>query len=508
MESFLVDISAEGVASSNGSGRTVLDEIRHGMISESDVFQTILRDLGQDVGGSGSIPVGEAEWTADRLDGTGAAWVLDSTIAAAGSGETSARQRAALAMVSQAGNESRGEEPWTLTAAATAPVSEAPTPAARTTEQPTDDSRDVAFDETAAGLVLPLLEFATFTAAGGHLVPRQTISSGDGTIVIDQTAAQPRDAVQNREHEGLPAPGLREEASARTLRPFIQSVAGLQDHAGQPGADLQVQAVDLSGSVRVPGDLDLQAQPGHVLEGNGSKVQGPAGQNHQVDGLGFAPDRVATTEAADSASRQGDGGTSHEPPAREHEGREFAGMPKNEAAVRSHSTGHGIPLEPLVPRTPSASSSGVTPSDQGLDPASMRADRTPQHADGFGASGGTKTVHAVQVNLDQEELGRLRVRVVLADSTVHTRVTTEYADLGQFLMDRRDHLESALHASGLDVGQFKVHIDRQGSGQSADDWMTRSFGDEFDRPRGRHEPMRADADATPVAEPHGLSVFA
>lgn len=507
MESFLVGVSADGVVPADGSGRTVLDGIRRGRISESDLFQTILRDLDQPVGDSGSVPVGGAGWTADLLDGTAGAWILEGGIAAAGSGDVSARPSAGLAVSPAAGKESRGEGSRTLIATATGPASEAPTLAERTTEQATDDPRDVAVDGRAAGLVPSTLEFAASTAAADSVALRQTLDGGNGTVVIDLARAQPPDAVRNRERGNAPPPDLREETGGQTLRPIAQGIAGPQDRAGQSGADLRIHAADLFGSVRIPGDLVRPAQPGHVMEGNGFKAQGAVGQNQQVDVGRFAADQ-GTTEAADRASRQGDSGTSHEPPAREPAEREFAGMLKREAAVRSPQTGHGMPLEPLVPGVPSASSSEATLSDHGPDPASMPADRTLQQAEDVGASGGTKTVHAVQVNLDQEELGRLRVRVVLADSTVHTRVTTEYADLGQFLMDRRDHLESVLQASGLDVGQFKVHIDRQGSGQSADDWMTRSFGDEFHRPREQHEPIRPDADAPSVAEPHGLSVFA
>lgn len=513
MESFLVDVSAEGVASSNGSGWSALNGIRHGMSSESDVFQEVVREVGLAVGGGGSHPVGEAEEATGVLGGTGAARILDSRAAAAGgdqidSGKAVARQSAALALVPLVGKEAPGEGPWTLAAAATGAASEAPTTTDTTTEQPADDSRDLALDGAVIGLAPRGLEFTPPLGATGHDVHRRTVGGEDGATVVDAAAAQPWNAIRNRGDDSLAPPGLREEAGARIFRPVARGFAEAMDRADLPETDLRVQAVERFESVRVPSDLDRPAQPGHILEENGSKMQGATGQNHQADAVRFAPDPVAATEAVDSGGRQGDRGTSHESPANDREGRERAGMPEREAVVRSYQTGQEMSIEPLAPRTPSTSSLGATPSDHGREPALMRADTVPRQADGFGTSRGTQTVHAVQVNLDQEELGRLRVRVVLADSTVHTRVTTEYADLGQFLMDRREQLESALHASGLDVGQFKVHIDRQGSGQSADDWMTRSFGDESHQPRGRHEPMRPDADAPSVAEAHGLSVFA
>ena len=65
--------------------------------------------------------------------------------------------------------------------------------------------------------------------------------------------------------------------------------------------------------------------------------------------------------------------------------------------------------------------------------------------------------------------GKVR-SVMLANQTVHTQVTTQHADVGQFLIARQGQLETALNTSGLDLGQFRVLVDRHGSGQGSQDW--------------------------------------
>lgn len=517
MDPFLVELPAEGAASSNGSGRMVPNGTRYGMMPESDVFQKLVRGLSRDVGGSVALAAGEAEPTAEGFEGAATAAILDGALAVAvggrvGPGDVPARPGAALAIRFLAGNDSRGEGSSLLTAAGAEPALEAPISTDTGDEQATDDPHEFVLEVMAPGQASLIVESAWYTTPAGQVDPGWAVIDRDGATVVEFASAQPQAAVWNRERARQPVSAFREEAGVPIWQAFGEEPARLPDQPSHPGAELQARSADVPGSVRSPVDLALPASPGRVMGGEGVGAPGSTGLTHQVDAVRFVPDHVARTETAANAGSPGDGETHDQPAAQKYDRREDAGMPTSEDAVPVHQTEKGVSIALLEPRTPSAPAAGVAPPDPARESVPLRAEMAPRpvarSVDGLDSSGGAKTVHTVQVNLEQEELGRLRVRVVLADSTVHTHVTTEYADLGQFLMNRRDQLESALHTAGLDVGQFRVHIDRQGSGQSADDRMTRSFGDDPHEPRGRREPMRAAPDVPIAAEPHGLSVFA
>ncbi|MBI3603537.1 MAG: flagellar hook-length control protein FliK [Nitrospirae bacterium] len=78
---------------------------------------------------------------------------------------------------------------------------------------------------------------------------------------------------------------------------------------------------------------------------------------------------------------------------------------------------------------------------------------------------------SIQVDMNPADLGRVQVRVVLSDQTVHANVTTERAGVGEFLAANQGRLEAGFNASGLQMGEFKVTVDSQGRspyGQSGD----------------------------------------
>lgn len=66
----------------------------------------------------------------------------------------------------------------------------------------------------------------------------------------------------------------------------------------------------------------------------------------------------------------------------------------------------------------------------------------------------------------QPDLGRINVRVAMTHDIVHTHISSERADVGQLLVNGQDRLQAALQANGLDMGQFRVDIDRQSGGRS------------------------------------------
>ena len=62
--------------------------------------------------------------------------------------------------------------------------------------------------------------------------------------------------------------------------------------------------------------------------------------------------------------------------------------------------------------------------------------------------------------------GRVNIRVAVNQDTVHAHFSSERNELGQYLVNGQDRLQSALNASGLDLGRFQVDIDRQSAGRS------------------------------------------
>jgi hypothetical protein len=64
------------------------------------------------------------------------------------------------------------------------------------------------------------------------------------------------------------------------------------------------------------------------------------------------------------------------------------------------------------------------------------------------------------------DLGRINIRVSMANELVHAHLSADRSDVGQFLVNGQDRLQSSLQSNGLDLGQFRVDIDRQSAGRS------------------------------------------
>ncbi len=64
------------------------------------------------------------------------------------------------------------------------------------------------------------------------------------------------------------------------------------------------------------------------------------------------------------------------------------------------------------------------------------------------------------------DLGRINIRVGIANELVHAHLSSDRSDVGQWLFNGQDRLQSALQSNGLELGQFRVDIDRQNAGRS------------------------------------------
>ena len=73
---------------------------------------------------------------------------------------------------------------------------------------------------------------------------------------------------------------------------------------------------------------------------------------------------------------------------------------------------------------------------------------------------------SVVLEVAQADLGRVNIRVAMNQDVVHTYFTSDRSEIGQFLANGQDKLQAALQNAGLDMGQFRVDIDRQSAGRS------------------------------------------
>lgn len=73
---------------------------------------------------------------------------------------------------------------------------------------------------------------------------------------------------------------------------------------------------------------------------------------------------------------------------------------------------------------------------------------------------------SVVFDVTQPDLGHVNIRVAMANDVVHTHLSTDRPEVGQFLINGQDRLQAAFQANGLDMGQFRVDIDRQNAGRS------------------------------------------
>jgi hypothetical protein len=118
------------------------------------------------------------------------------------------------------------------------------------------------------------------------------------------------------------------------------------------------------------------------------------------------------------------------------------------------------------------------------------------------ASGKVQSIH---VELPAHDSGPLSVRISMTDQMVHAQFTTDRNDLGALLYTRQDQLQQNLAKSGLELGQFQVHIDQRGQQESLPDRQPRRNGEApeqqpasqdrnqqaQDRERQNHQTLRA-----------------
>lgn len=131
--------------------------------------------------------------------------------------------------------------------------------------------------------------------------------------------------------------------------------------------------------------------------------------------------------------------------------------------VVNHQVGNGSVGESVLGGVPGQSISASAASTQAsfsthVQP-SLRAEEMTQSA-------GNSAMRSVVVNVNQPDLGHVNIRIAMTNDLVHTHFSSDRLEVGQFFINGQDRLQAALQASGLDMGQFRVDIDRQSGGRS------------------------------------------
>ena len=123
------------------------------------------------------------------------------------------------------------------------------------------------------------------------------------------------------------------------------------------------------------------------------------------------------------------------------------------------------------------------------------------------ASGKVQSVH---VELPAHYSGPLSVRISMTDQMVHAQFTTDRNDLGALLFTRQDQLQQSLAKSGLELGQFQVHIDQRNQQESLPDRQSRRNDEAPEQqPASQDRNQQAqDRERPNHRSPRALSLFA
>jgi hypothetical protein len=112
---------------------------------------------------------------------------------------------------------------------------------------------------------------------------------------------------------------------------------------------------------------------------------------------------------------------------------------------------------------------------------------------------------SVVLDLARPDLGHVNIRVAMTNDVVHTYLSADRPEVGQFLINGQDRLQAAFQANGLDMGQFRVDIDRQSAGRSFHHGPSQEQGHNWDQGsqgmKWGESPDRPDEQRTSL---HGL----
>ncbi len=319
---------------------------------------------------------------------------------------------------------------------------------------------------------------------------------------VRQEGARITDGVPIRNDRSIPvalSPAPLDQPSGNVILPAKTSPGSLMTDQGAAPVmeDQSAKTVIPAGSVNVGGQslerLSAGVQPSAMVQAQGTQQTTLPGQSLSVPVIGVSEGGEQDPFGAD-AQGAGDGtffrfGESGPPESvtRGNQSQPFNGQFTSAVQTQSSPQGEG--------------SSGMTPAADRLKMA--QAFLGEDHSATLTAAAGK--VQSVHVELPAHDSGPLSVRISMTDQMVHTQFTTDRNDLGALLMGRQDQLQQSLAKSGLELGQFQVHIDQRNQQESLSDRPSRRNGDApeqqpasedrnqhaQDRERQNHRPPRA-----------------
>ena len=324
---------------------------------------------------------------------------------------------------------------------------------------------------------------------------------------IDATLAAPTDLHDHQVLQPLADPGRSEEALTKGPKQTAVGTTNespVQDGHGSPvnpapGPLEQPLGDSTLFSLPLPGSLDSDRWPSSVMEHQGTRnflasAYGNGGVQTQgteetvslyspavpavgaIGGMEQDPFGTNTEGAGDGAfSRSGDS-QSQESLTRDNQSLFFSGQLGSARQAQATLQGAGASV--------------ATPAEDHLKMAQAFLGED-HSATMTSASGKAQTVH---VELPLHDSGPLSVRISMTDQTVRTQFTTDRNDLGALLLTRQDQLQQTLVKSGLELGQFQVHIDQRGQQDAALDRQARRNADTSEHlPGSQNQNQNQDA---------------
>jgi hypothetical protein len=282
----------------------------------------------------------------------------------------------------------------------------------------------------------------------------------------------------------------------------------------------------------LPGTLIPDQEPAPVMEDQGAKIVLPAAssnvaiQSLERSSAGMQPVAMAQTQGihATALSDQSlsvpvigeGGGEGRNPFGTDAQGAGDGTFFRSGESGVPESATRGNQSQPFNGQFTSAVQAQSSPQGEGSSVVTPSADRLKMaqaflgedhSATATGVHGKVQTVH---VELPSHDSGPLSVRISMTDQMVHTQFTTDRNDLGALLFTRQDQLQQSLAKSGLELGQFQVHIDQRGQQEALPDRQSRRNGEASEQqPDSQDRNQQAQDRERPNPRPsRALSLFA
>lgn len=245
-------------------------------------------------------------------------------------------------------------------------------------------------------------------------------------------------AEEERETTGLPlAAAPTQTVSQDSARVAAAAVADrLQDApaAPAPTAEVEHQAKAAPQPVAKP-------LPRTAAEDPGAQAGQPQGESGGQSQEAVVQDRTMLEQAQRLSTDVQEG----KPAGQDRKAPNAAGLPASErlpvgsGEVRAFRQDESVKIAAAAPVVPTAEPAGPAP------------------------------VQALRLEVERPDLGQVALRVVLADQTIHAKVTTDHLEVRDFLIARQGQLESGLKANGLEMGEFRVDVNQHRQPESG--WL-------------------------------------